>query len=691
MINPKAAPPTSSSTLRRTLQTSSIKTPRVTSQASSQNPSSVQTPTIIPKASRKTTAKPSPQTLDEDIWPNAVTPAPNRFPKLQRAKPLAAPAKRLFRRTSFLSKKKVREIEQALPSDGIAGKYIPTPPPKRLDTNLRTYRQQLLKRALNERPERPPPRPTVLPKPVPKPKPEIRIIKVEELQTPISKDAGKSGKDLVQSTKEDSPLDVSMVDVFTSEPVCKVPPPTLDYIGDVTMKDAPPVKTLRFAESVVNGEPVLLAPKYFYKELAINELPADRSPYRQPPPEYDMENPTLYDTPPDRFAASRNLSPENTSEQKGPMFDELLAIINEWHAELRNTPDVEKPSKHYYDWIDRRVQHKQQQEAAHAAYQQKIKEAAEEKAHQEEEARKAKEALVALKIKQEAEKKAKEEEEARRKAEAAAAAAEKKAREEELRKQREALEARIIKPLSQEWATKVTTAMAGTRTDIALTSDGIPLTRRDLGKILPQPGIDDPSGWLNDEVINRFFGHLALRAREKEGWKAGTTPPLYHNFSSAFMDTLKQRGPEALLRWASRAKFPGPKLLDVKAVFIPVCAGQHWRLVVVYPTARRIEYLDSLNPMATGTAEEHVRGVKSWIGSQLKERFVEGEWKVMYGRSGIQSNCNDCGVFTCFNGFAVVRRLVPKEVVTATLMPEARRQMAATLLNEGFKGEFDWE
>lgn len=457
------------------------------------------------------------------------------------------------------------------------------------------------------------------------------------------------------------------------------------------MSDAPPVKTLRFAESVVNGKPVLLAPKLFYKELAINELPDNRSPYRQPPPEYDMENPSLYDTPPDRFAASRNLSPANPSEEKEePMVDDLLAIINEWHAELKNTPDVEKPSKHYYDWIDRRVQYKQEQEAAHAAYQRKIKEVADEKARQEKEARKAKEALAALKIKQEAERKAKEEEE-RRKAEAAAAAAQKKAREEEeLRKQREALAVRIIKPLSQEWTAKVIAAMAGTRTDVALTSGGIPLTRRDLGMILPQTGVDDPSGWLNDEVINRYFGHLTLRAREKEGWKA-PSPPTYHNFSSAFMDTLKRSGPAALVRWANRAKFPGAKLLDLKQLLIPICAGMHWRLVVVYPAERRIEYLDSLSPGATKTSDEHVHGVKTWLAAQLKDRFVAAEWATTYGRSGIQSNCNDCGVFTCFNGFALVRGFEPKCLVTADLMPDARRQMAATLLNEGFVGEFDWE
>ncbi|MBE7181732.1 MAG: hypothetical protein INR71_11105 [Terriglobus roseus] len=62
----------------------------------------------------------------------------------------------------------------------------------------------------------------------------------------------------------------------------------------------------------------------------------------------------------------------------------------------------------------------------------------------------------------------------------------------------------------------------------------------------------------------------------------------------------------------------------------------------------------------------------------------------MPARSPQQVGGYDCGVFVCFNAFCVARGLDPADAFGADDMPDARRQVAATLLNGGFRGDFDY-
>lgn len=596
-------------------------------------------------------------------------------------KPVVLPAKRLFRRMNFLSSKKAQDITEVSTNNATAGKLLLAPRPKQIDhqnQRILPYQRKLLQRARDERPVQQPPTPKPLFKSTLRPSArKTSATKVEEPRTPASKIN-------IQNRVAPSPLDASMIDAPAPQP-SPAPPQVLRSPQDVEMTEAPPVRRIHFMpDSVLTGSPIHKPAKVFYKELAINELPKDLNTYRENSPEYDMDNSGLYDTPPDRFAASRNLSPANpsssSSDEEDETVAELRAIINEWHAELTNSP-IEKPSQNYYSWLDRRVEEKKKQEAARAAK--------EEHARKQEEARK-------LKIQQEAQK-AREEERKRKAAEAAKKKAEeeraRKAKEEEERKAREALEAaQIIKPLSEPWKKKVmdTMAVAVMTQDVIVSPIGN-MSRRDLGTLLPQPGTaDDQSGWLNDEIVNRYLKLITGRAREKEGWN-NSGPAPYAAFLSHWMTTMTTKGPGGVTRWGRREKLQGANILKAKYIFIPICISSHWRLIAISPFNRTIEYLDSMYSFEHGPAKEHVAKVKKWLSFELKDAYNEAEWTVVSGRSGRQSNGSDCGVFASMNAFALIRGLEPDFAVTAQDMPAARMQMAATLLNQACTGEFDWE
>lgn len=75
---------------------------------------------------------------------------------------------------------------------------------------------------------------------------------------------------------------------------------------------------------------------------------------------------------------------------------------------------------------------------------------------------------------------------------------------------------------------------------------------------------------------------------------------------------------------------------------------------------------------------------------ELKTDYNEEEWTVVARKTPQQTNGSDCGVFACYNAVAHVRGLDPMLAYKAEDMKLARKQLAATLLHQGFTGEFDW-
>ena len=252
---------------------------------------------------------------------------------------------------------------------------------------------------------------------------------------------------------------------------------------------------------------------------------------------------------------------------------------------------------------------------------------------------------------------------------------------------------KVILPLTPEADELVTEALKkGPNAQVAFTSTGNPITRRDIGKVLPQRGTtDDPSGWLNDEIIAAYLQMVTDCAHERAGHKRNDTPK-FHSFNPFFYTNLKKKGYEGVKRWSKKAKIGGKDLEKVEWVFIPVNdAGNHWTMVIVSPKRKTMEYLDSMHH-ASAPVLKHI---KAWLKGELGSAYNEAEWTIreQAGLEGLgggpsQDNAKDCGVFAVTSAKMVALGVDPM-AVSAGDMPMQRRRMVAEVLNGGFSGAFE--
>ena len=252
---------------------------------------------------------------------------------------------------------------------------------------------------------------------------------------------------------------------------------------------------------------------------------------------------------------------------------------------------------------------------------------------------------------------------------------------------------RVLEPLTAEWDTKLRDTLAKRPNEVvARTSAGNELDRRDIGKVLPQPGTaDDPSGWVNDNVITGYLDSVVDYGLQARGHKRGETPKL-HAFNTAFYNNITEKGVESVKRWSRRPKISGKDLLKVEHVFIPVnVGGAHWTLLVVSPVWKRIEYFDSLH----GSSVAAIRNAKAWIKMELGDAWNEREWEVVEdpglagrGKGPRQSNSSDCGIFTITTAKMITLGVDPM-AITASDMPLQRKRVVVELVNGGFHGDFE--
>lgn len=252
---------------------------------------------------------------------------------------------------------------------------------------------------------------------------------------------------------------------------------------------------------------------------------------------------------------------------------------------------------------------------------------------------------------------------------------------------------KVITALSPEWDAKVDAAMkASANKELAWSSTGQALTKRDFATLVPERS-SARAPWLNDEVINAYLQAVTDYGLEQIGGRPGATRslrsrdpnvvPRYHAFNSFFYTNLRDKGPAATGRWLSRAGMPGEKLLQVDHIFIPVNQSSHWTLIVLSPSSRRIEYFDSL----AGSRAPFIRNIKLLLRHELKDKFIEDEWKFDETKSPVQENGYDCGVFTVTTAKMIMLGIDPMAYNQQDI-PLQRRRMAAELINGGFTGDF---
>ncbi|KAK4992560.1 hypothetical protein LTR50_001103 [Elasticomyces elasticus] len=308
-----------------------------------------------------------------------------------------------------------------------------------------------------------------------------------------------------------------------------------------------------------------------------------------------------------------------------------------------------------------------------------------------------KQAAAAERLRLQEEQQARAAEEARQAAQRAAEEAERQKKEQErLKAEAEAAKKRLVQPLSTEWEHKIGQVMATPNEGTYVTKDANgndQCNRRHLGQVLPTNHLDDPSGWLGDMAVDSWYEALCHAAQQKQGWIPGpmndphTPAPLHTRLATQWYTKYKQAGKSAagLKRWLKKAGIKGANVFDTEAVYLPTNPGNHWVLLVISGKKRSIEYLDSLH----GSGAEYFRAARQLLAVALEGRYVADEWTEVQSNSAWQNNANDCGVFACFNGFARMKGLEPKKAFAARDTEVARKVIVATLVNGGFKGEFE--
>jgi hypothetical protein len=219
------------------------------------------------------------------------------------------------------------------------------------------------------------------------------------------------------------------------------------------------------------------------------------------------------------------------------------------------------------------------------------------------------------------------------------------------------------------------------------------LDRRDLNFVVPQ--VNDPTPWLNDNLIASFLNSICIKGNElykenaqKSGIEVDAVVPRYYSFNPQWYP--KMAGPtgyDGIKNWAKRAKVGGNSMMKCGKIFIPINDSSHWTLLVIFPQRKLIRFYNSLGGYG-GDAKYLQKGVE-FLKNELKDAFKENEWTVAVGKSGQQKNGSDCGVFTCFNALATFYTDEPSTLVPDGVMGDARSFVAGALINGGFKDKLE--
>jgi Ulp1 family protease len=240
----------------------------------------------------------------------------------------------------------------------------------------------------------------------------------------------------------------------------------------------------------------------------------------------------------------------------------------------------------------------------------------------------------------------------------------------------------ILPPLSQDWEKRVEHTMRmQLNRQIATSVAGTPISRRDMGTVLPGIG-DDPIGWLNDEIVNAYMETIVKRGREIQGQKptGRVETPKVAAMTSFFYQQLSdpKKGVHSVQRWAKRQGVNGDKLLDVDLLFIPVNTNYHWTLLVISGSGRALMYYDSLG----GKGATVIAHAKEWLKQELGSSYNEDEWVVQDATSPRQDNGSDCGVFALTSAKLLIKKIDPLAYGPSHI-PMQRRRIVAELLNGG--------
>ena len=154
--------------------------------------------------------------------------------------------------------------------------------------------------------------------------------------------------------------------------------------------------------------------------------------------------------------------------------------------------------------------------------------------------------------------------------------------------------------------------------------------------------------WLNDEVINFYFGLMMDRADDDDSL------PSIHAFSTFFYPKVAKQGHSSVKRWTRKVD-----LFSKDRVLFPIHLGVHWTLAAAIMADKEIVYLDSMG----GSNEKCQKVLLTYLQEEhelRKKAPLPDEWTTRSLSSDIpqQNNSSDCGVFCCKFGDYIARGLL---------------------------------
>ncbi|KAH6678951.1 hypothetical protein F5X68DRAFT_234816 [Plectosphaerella plurivora] len=234
---------------------------------------------------------------------------------------------------------------------------------------------------------------------------------------------------------------------------------------------------------------------------------------------------------------------------------------------------------------------------------------------------------------------------------------------------------RLVTELVGDWRKKIMSTLARGNDAIVQTKSGNALRARDFEKVI------QPQAWLNDEIVNGSLEWLD----DCVNTSTTATTRKCLSLSSFLWPRIKSgQNTDRVLR---RVGVLNPaSFLDLETILIPICAGNHWTLVVVRPKGRTVAHMDSMNH---GGSPAVLKTTREWVKRVCGDKFVDDQWSIAKLQAPLQINGNDCGAHVITNGVCIAMGVDPAMAYSAREMPLQRLRIAGMLLSQGFKGDFE--
>jgi sentrin-specific protease 1 len=259
----------------------------------------------------------------------------------------------------------------------------------------------------------------------------------------------------------------------------------------------------------------------------------------------------------------------------------------------------------------------------------------------------------------------------------------------------------IFKGVSRDLRQEISVATNSSKIDqiVAFAGIGCSITGSSLRKVLG-------TNWLNDEAIDTWMEFLRDGAKGKEGVYGGggyirtpEHPRPFQTMTTAFWTYLQDASQYRILaKMCEKRGIADTTIQYVYTLCIPVnIGGRHWALGVVFPQTKEIEFYDSLGK--SEAVENFANTFLSWWGSFARDteagidpdtgefpRISIDGWEFRH-MGAQQEDQHECGVYVCWNAYCMARFVTGDKLVDMDV-PAARLELAAILVNGGFKGEY---